>query len=111
MVGYCVLLAVFMWVFLMLMRVHYIIDLITGVMIGHWCAMQADWLCYFADVKLFGLPHKKRQSYVTVPCKKCGWNNQKPSLYIDEKERTFLRQTYRMRVSQKAADNKDTLDD
>jgi len=57
MTGYCVLLAIFMWVFLTLMRVHYIIDLITGVMVAHWCVVQADWLCFFADVKLFGLPH------------------------------------------------------
>ena len=36
---YTCLLGTFMWVFLTTMRVHYVIDLITGIIVAHWCFM------------------------------------------------------------------------
>ena len=72
---YCVCLAVLMWVFLTIMRVHYFIDLISGVLIGHWVFMQCDWMSYIIDVKIFGLGHKNRGLYMHEACIRCGWSN------------------------------------
>ena len=58
---YCALLVVLMWGFLTLMRVHYFIDLISGVMIAHWFTFHGDWISFFWDVKILGLPHQKRK--------------------------------------------------
>lgn len=42
------------WILLWFVRTHYIIDLVTGLLIAHWAAINAEWLCYFVDVKLLG---------------------------------------------------------
>ena len=74
---FCICLAIFMCLVMISVRIHYTIDLITGYIVGHWCIMQADWVCYFLDVKILGLSRKKRRAYVTRACNKCGWNNWK----------------------------------
>jgi len=34
------------WVMLTLVRGHYIIDLISGLLIAHFFIIQAEWICY-----------------------------------------------------------------
>ena len=36
---FCLFLAVYSWMFMLITRTHYIIDLIAGVLIGHWAFM------------------------------------------------------------------------
>jgi len=60
---------------------HYIIDIVTGVLIARVFISAGEWSSYFYDVKLIGLPKKKRESYYYKPCSKCGWSNHKPSFY------------------------------
>ena len=95
--AFCVVLAIYMWIFLTSMRVHYVIDLVTGVLFAHWAFIQADWASYMTDVKLFGLSHQERKQYIHKACKKCGWSNQDASQYICKDEIKFLKNTYRNR--------------
>ena len=67
----------------MLLRTHYIIDLITGLLLGHLAMINAEWLSYIIDVKLLGWSAKKRNHKFHKTCLKCGWNNHNISLYID----------------------------
>ena len=49
------------WIMLTLLRVHYIIDLVSGLMIAHLCVMQTEWICYYIDVKICGWSGKDRK--------------------------------------------------
>lgn len=75
------------------MRTHYIIDLVTGLLIAHWAVINAEWLSYFVDVKLLGWARQGRNQHAHVACEKCGWSNEKYSLMISEEEKTFLEKT------------------
>jgi len=85
------------WVLLMLLRTHYIIDLVTGLLLGHWAMMSAEWISYVIDVKLLGWSAKQRKLGYHNPCEKCGWANTKVELAIDSRERKFLTKTSRIR--------------
>jgi hypothetical protein len=60
MVAICVLTATIEWLFLILIQTHYIIDLIAGMFIAHWCWLAAEQHCYYFDVKFFGFSRKER---------------------------------------------------
>ena len=38
----------------MLVRTHYIIDLVSGLIIAAWAMMNAEWITYILDVKFIG---------------------------------------------------------
>ena len=78
------------WVLLMLLRTHYIIDLVTGLLLGHWAILHAEWISYIIDVKLLGWSASKRNLQFHKVCKKCGWANSDISFAIDKKEKQFL---------------------
>ena len=40
---------------LVVLRTHYIIDLITGAIFAHWCFIVGEKISYYYDVKLLGL--------------------------------------------------------
>lgn len=61
-------------------RGHYVIDIVTGVLIARLFIKTGEWLAYYYDVKILGLPKKKRESYYYKPCSKCGWSNQRAAL-------------------------------
>ena len=82
MVYYCWILIVFMWTFLTMMRVHYCIDLVTGLIAAHCCYMLGEYLNYPIDVKLLGLPHYKRKFHVHQACIRCGWAHYNQSMCI-----------------------------
>ena len=98
---YNVVLLIIMWIFLTFMRVHYFIDLITGVMVAHLCFIMGDWISYYLDLKVLGVSHKSRNLYVHDACKKCGWCNQKTDMLIDKNEKEFLQTTHSMREAHK----------
>ena len=54
---YGVFMIVVFWIFMTLVRTHYIIDLVTGMIMAHWAFIQAEWLCFIVDVKVLGIPH------------------------------------------------------
>lgn len=51
---------IFQWWFLGACHSHYIIDLITGLFIAHLFSIMSEYLSYFVDVKILGLPNKYR---------------------------------------------------
>ena len=72
---YCMAVFVIMWLFMTTMRIHYVLDLISGVIIGHFIFLHADWISFFMDVKVLGLPADKRFQNNHKACRKCGWSN------------------------------------
>lgn len=56
------------WVMLTFLRTHYIIDLITGLIVARLFHMWGEKLAYLYDVKLMGLPYRKRQFAYYEPC-------------------------------------------
>ena len=43
-----------MWPFLVIIRTHYWIDMITGLIVGHWSILMAEQLNYLVDSKMLG---------------------------------------------------------
>jgi hypothetical protein len=74
------------WILLCVLRTHYIIDLLTGLIIAYYLHRWGEKLAYFYDVKLLGIPMKKRQCYYYSACYRCGWNNLNASNFMDEAE-------------------------
>ena len=58
-----------------LVRTHYIIDLVTGLIMAHYCFMMAEWVSYYIDVLIIGVPAKDRMNNYYSPCQCCGWSN------------------------------------
>jgi len=50
-----------MWPLLIVVRTHYWIDLLSGLIIAHWCTMMGEQLSFIFDVKLGGFDAKGRK--------------------------------------------------
>ena len=74
------------------LRAHYIIDLVTGAILAHYCHMFAEWISYVSDVKFVGAPAKTRHQlhYKACPC--CGWSNRNASHFMDPLEKLKLKE-------------------
>jgi len=83
------------WIMLTLVRTHYCIDLFAGIIIAHYCFLGAEKVVYFFDVKILGLPGKKRKRLFFKPCKNCGWSNKCASDYMTNAEQEKLKMFYR----------------
>jgi len=59
-------------ILMILVRGHYSIDLITGIICGHYFWMFAERYSYLIDEKLFRIPYNKRYPYFNNICNKCG---------------------------------------
>lgn len=79
------------WVCLMLLRAHYVIDLVAAVILAHYCHMAAEWISFILDVKLVGTPSDERKNYIYKPCECCGWSNANASFYMDKSEEEIIR--------------------
>ena len=79
----------------MLVRTHYVIDMIAGFFIAHYMHIMAEKVCYVFDVKVLGIPGKKRYRNFFKPCKCCGWSNKCASDYMTEEERTRLKELHK----------------
>jgi len=84
------------WVLLMLVRTHYIIDRVTGLLLAHWAMMNAEVLSYLIDVKVLGWTKKQRKLAFHDVCASCGWANSSVALRIDANEKEFLQKTHRL---------------
>src|ERR1700761_1565906 len=56
----CIFIGLNQWVLMTFVRTHYIIDLMTGAILAHYCHMMAEWVSYWTDVKFVGAPAKTR---------------------------------------------------
>jgi len=100
---------IFQWIYLTVIRGHYIIDLITGLMVAHFSHMQAEWIVYYVDVKIIGWDRHKRGQLTCNHCKKCGWSNDKISMQMSEEEKNFLKSNYAKNHSKPAVVPKKSL--
>jgi len=80
------LLVVDVWVTLMFLRTHYIIDFLSGYVFARVVHRIGEKLSYFPDVKLFGYPRTGRFAHNYIPCPKCGWGSENALLVADEAE-------------------------
>jgi len=78
-----------------LVRTHYIIDLVAGLIISHYVHIISEKLIFFADVKILGLPGIKRKRHWFKPCKCCGWSNKHAGDYMLTNEKTYLKQLHK----------------
>ena len=86
------------WIPMTLTKCHYIIDLYTGLLIGHWAYINAEWISYILDVKFAGYGKDKREyQHAHQVCDKCGWSNDKYRNRASEEELKFLDKTSRIR--------------
>ena len=79
----------------MLLRAHYIIDIITGLIMAHYAWMMAEWVSFVFDVYVVGAPSKERYNTYFKPCKCCGFSNHCASFYMDPKEKAEMKQLYK----------------
>ena len=82
---------------MMLIRTHYIIDMVTGVIIAHYLHILGERLSYLVDVK-FMRQHltkgQQRERYYFKPCKSCGWSNKCAKDYLAPEEKVKLKALY-----------------
>ena len=80
------LLCIDMWVLLMLLRTHYVIDFISGLIFAVLSHHFGEKISFFIDVKVFGYRRCARQKKDYDPCPRCGWGNMDPTLLINTQE-------------------------
>ena len=58
------------------LRGHYIIDNFGGIILGYYLwALTNNWLCYYVDVKIFGMTiHERFPGQIDSNCQNCGVN-------------------------------------
>ena len=87
----CIFVLVNQWIMMTLTRAHYIIDLITGLIFGHYFFMLAEWVSYYVDVKVLGVVSLKRRGRMAwIPCKSCGQHNRHIPDYTVKEEAEFI---------------------
>jgi len=69
-----------------LVRTHYIIDLVGGLIIASYVHYLAEKLSFYVDVKLTGVSGERRARNYFKPCKCCGWANKNVADFIDSEE-------------------------
>jgi len=62
------------WFYLTFTRSHFIIDLVSGLVVGLTCHRMGELACYFSDVLVFRFQKHRRQPFWYNVCARCGWN-------------------------------------
>ena len=88
------LLIVDVWVTLMFLRTHYIIDFTSGYVFARCVHRIGEKLSYYPDVKVFKYPREKRFAHNYIPCPKCGWGSENPMLVTDAAEVELQKKLY-----------------
>lgn len=101
------------WILMTFVRTHYIIDLVTGVIMAHYCHMASEWIIYFFDVLVVGSPSDSRFNYCYKPCECCGWSNKNASFYMEASEERIIRRlnSKMCTVTMATADNEKNSND
>ena len=79
------------WIMMTLTGNHYVIDLITGLIVSHYMHMMCERLSFLVDEKIFRIPGYKRCHKYFEPCEKCGWSNRKAESYMSSGEEKEIR--------------------
>ena len=87
-------------------RTHYVIDMITGLIIAHYMHMVSEKLAYFIDVAFLkigsttqemarsGAGRLRTRKYMK-PCHKCGWSNYYAGDYMSINEKKWLKHVHK----------------
>ena len=75
------------WMMMCLVRTHYIIDMITGLIVSHYVFMIAERLSFFIDAKFLRIEGSKRIRNYFKPCKHCGWGNKHAGDFMCKEEK------------------------
>jgi len=100
---------IFYWVFMIfftstmmvLVRTHYVIDLVAGAAMGVLTVILAEKSTYFTDVLIFGHPKHKREIGFFKVCPRCGWLCDKASIFVGAREHTMQKQLHRLNSGKK----------
>jgi len=84
---YCLFTLVNQWVMMTFTGNHYVIDLISGMIIAHYVHMFSERLSFLPDQLGMRIPGFKRQAMYFEPCEKCGWSNYKAINYMPSSEK------------------------
>jgi len=87
------------WIMMMLIRTHYVIDMVTGMIVGHYFHMLAERMSFLVDVK-FLRQHKtkpdRRERWYFKPCYNCGWSNKCAKDYVPQAEKDEMGRKYKV---------------
>eukprot|EP00347_Sterkiella_histriomuscorum_P013109 403365984 len=83
---FCMFTLLNQWVFLLLIRNHYIIDLITGVIFANYMYNWAEKISWICDTFILGLRNFQKGRHNLKPCDQCGWSNKFYKDYMIEEE-------------------------
>ena len=93
------------WFMMTSVRTHFVIDMITGVIIAHYMHIWSEKLCYYVDVVLLRIGStseqlaasgagKKRGRKHYKPCHKCGWGNHYAGDFMSANEKKWLKHVH-----------------
>ena len=82
------------WIMMMLVRTHYIIDMVTGLIMAHYVFMWSERIAFYVDAKFWRIPVKLRQRKFYKPCKHCGWSNKCAGDFMTLEEKQKLKLIY-----------------
>ena len=85
----CLFIMINEWALMMFIRTHYVIDMVTGVIMAHYMHMLAEKVSYLIDVKVMRQNATKpdqRKGMYFKPCDSCGWGNKCAKNYIHTDE-------------------------
>lgn len=77
------------WLFLTITHTHYVIDMITAVVVAMTAHRCGEYIVYFSDVLILRFRKARRQPYWYIPCARCGWNVSDANMLVFENEIKF----------------------
>lgn len=86
------------WTMMTLTRSHFAIDMWAGLFIAHYMFRHAERISYIFDVKVLGIPSKKRGRLFFKPCKCCGWSNKYAADFMTKEEKLQLKSLYKVNM-------------
>lgn len=93
------------WFMMTCVRTHYVIDMITAVIVAHYLFMVSEKITYYLDVALMKIgattakladkgAGRRRNRRFYKPCEKCGWCNVYAGDYMSAGEKHWLKHVH-----------------
>jgi len=86
------------WAMMMFIRTHYVVDMVTGLVVANYVHMIGDRVSYFVDHKWMRM-HKtaplRRERVYFKACADCGWLNKCAKDFLPKEEKERLKAMYR----------------
>lgn len=120
--GYCIFVLLNQWFFMIFTRSHYLIDMVTGIIVAHYAHMIGERVSWLVDCKIMRMhlapkeslqsnqfsqepkdahseptPHpnsNKREAFHFKACDSCGWSNKRAKHYLPREEQELLKLSY-----------------